>query len=109
MGLLWGIIGILLICILLLIIKISTLRKSADEIAEGFRRSLATDTNTLIDISSRDRHMRKLAGELNVQLRLLRKQRNQYLNGDREAQLFFLHLAANRLFRLSTIKSGVRF
>ena len=84
MGLLWGIIGILLICILLLIIKISTLRKSADEIAEGFRRSLATDTNTLIDISSRDRHMRKLAGELNVQLRLLRKQRNQYLNGDRE-------------------------
>lgn len=84
MGLLWGIIGILLICILLLIIKISTLRKSSDEIAEGFRRSLATDTNTLIDISSRDRHMRKLAGELNVQLRLLRKQRNQYLNGDRE-------------------------
>lgn len=84
MGLLWGIIGILLICILLLIIKISTLRKSADEIAEGFRCSLATDTNTLIDISSRDRHMRKLAGELNVQLRLLRKQRNQYLNGDRE-------------------------
>ena len=84
MGLLWGIIGILLICILLLIIKISTLRKSADEIAEGFRRSLATDTNTLIDISSRDRHMRKLAGELNAQLRLLRKQRNQYLNGDRE-------------------------
>ena len=57
MGLLWGIIGILLICILLLIIKISTLRKSADEIAEGFRRSLATDTNTLIDISSRDRHI----------------------------------------------------
>lgn len=84
MGLLWGIIGILLVCILLLIVKISTLRKSANEITDGFSRSLATDTNTLIDISSRDRHMRKLAGELNVQLRLLRKQRNQYLNGDRE-------------------------
>ena len=84
MGLLWGIIGILLVCLLLLLVKLSPLRKSANEIAEGFRRSLATDTNTLIDVSSRDRHMRKLAGELNVQLRLLRKQRNQYLNGDRE-------------------------
>ncbi len=84
MGLLWGMIVILLICILLLIAKICTLQKSADEMAEGFRRSLAKDTNTLIDISSRDRHMRKLASEINAQLRLLRKQRNRYLSGDRE-------------------------
>lgn len=84
MGLLWGIIVIMLICILLLIAKIRTLQKSANEIAEGFCRSLATDTNTLIDISSQDRHMRGLARDINVQLRLLRRQRNQYLSGDRE-------------------------
>lgn len=84
MGLLWSIIVILLICILLLVGKICTLQKSADEIAAGFSRSLATDTNTLIDISSRDYHMRKFAREINVQLRLLRKQQNQYLSGDRE-------------------------
>lgn len=84
MDLLWGVIAALLLCILLLIGKICTLRKAADEMAEGIRRILATDTNTLMDISSQDPHMRRLAGEINAQLRLLRKQRNQYLSGDRE-------------------------
>lgn len=84
MYLLFTVIGILLLLILFLSAKVYFLRKSANEISEAFRDRLAADTNTLIDISSRDRCMRKLATDINIQLRLLRSQRNLYLSGDRE-------------------------
>lgn len=82
--LLWTIIGILFIIVILLAIKIYLLRKAAREISESFADRLMTDTNTLIDISSGDRRMRELAAAINEQLRLLRKQRQKYLSGDRE-------------------------
>lgn len=82
--LLFIIIGILLLIIFMLLAKIYFLRKSAQEIAEAFRDRLTADTNTLIDISTRDRNMRHLAAEINVQLRLLRKERHRYQQGDLE-------------------------
>ena len=78
------IIGILLLIIFVLLAKVYFLRKSAQEIADAFRDRLTADTNTLIDISTRDPYMRKLAADINVQLRLLRQQRHKYLNGDQE-------------------------
>ena len=78
------IIGILLLIIFVLLAKVYFLRKSAQELAEAFQDRLAADTNTLIDISSRDPYMRKLAVDINTQLRLLRQQRHKYLTGDRE-------------------------
>ena len=81
---LWAIIGILSIVVAVLLGKLHLLHQAAREIADALSDRLATDTNTLIDLSSRDCHMRRLAAELNEQLRLLRKQRLQYLNGDRE-------------------------
>ena len=78
------VIGILLLIIFVLAVKVYFLRKSAQEIAEAFRDRLTADTNILIDISTRDPYMRKLAADINVQLRLLRKQRHKYLTGDRE-------------------------
>ena len=78
------IIGILLLIIFVLAAKVWFLRKSAQEIAEAFRDRLTVDTNTLIDISTRDPYMRKLAADINVQLRMLRQQRHKYLSGDRE-------------------------
>ena len=78
------IIGILLLIIFALSSKVYFLRRSAQEIAEAFRDRLTADTNTLIDISSHDPYMRKLAAGINTQLRLLRQQRHKYLNGDRE-------------------------
>jgi len=78
------IIGILLLIIFVLLAKVYFLRKSAQEISEAFRDRLTADTNTLIDISTRDPYMRKLAADINEQLRLLRQQRHKYLNGDRE-------------------------
>ena len=83
-NLLFTVIGILLLLIMILSAKVYFLRKSANEISEAFRDRLTADTNTLIDISSRDRCMRKLATDINIQLRLLRSQRNLYLSGDRE-------------------------
>lgn len=78
------IMGILLLIIFVLLAKVYFLRKSAEEITEAFRDRLAADTNTLVDISSRDPYMRKLASEINVQLRLLRKERHRYQQGDQE-------------------------
>ena len=78
------IIGILLLIIFVLAAKVWFLRKSAQEIAEAFCDRLTADTNTLIDISTRDPYMRQLAADINMQLRLLRKQRHKYLTGDRE-------------------------
>lgn len=78
------IIGILLVVLFALAAKVYYLRKSAKEIAEAFRDRLTADTNTLIDISSRDPHMRKLASDINTQLRVLRKEHHRYSQGDRE-------------------------
>jgi len=78
------IIGILLLIIFVLAAKVYFLRKSAQEIRDAFRDRLTVDTNTLIDISTRDPYMRKLAADINLQLRLLRQQRHKYLTGDRE-------------------------
>ena len=78
------IIGILLVILFGLLAKIYFLRKSAQEIAEAFRDRLTTDTNTLIAVSTRDFYMRKLAADINVQLRLLRKERHRYQQGDLE-------------------------
>lgn len=82
--LLFIIIGILLLIIFVLVAKIYFLRKSAQEITEAFHNRLTVDTNTLISISSKDSYMRNLAAEINVQLRLLRKEHHRYSQGDLE-------------------------
>ncbi len=83
-GILLCAIGFLIFLILLLLIKISLLRKSAGEICDSLIQKLSEDTNTLIDISSRDPAMRKLAAQINVQLERLYKARRLYQQGDQE-------------------------
>lgn len=82
--LLLAVIGLLLLVIFILSAKIYYLHKSSQEIMEAFKDRLATDTNILIDISTRDPYLRNLASEINVQLRLLRKERHRYQQGDLE-------------------------
>ena len=81
---LWAFTGILTLAVIALVVKIHVLQKAAEEIADAFADGLATDTNTLIDISSRDRHMRRLADAVNVQLRRLRAERHRFCQGDAE-------------------------
>lgn len=83
-NLLLTVIVILVLITIVLAAKVWFLRRSAKEISEAFRDRLAADTNTLIDISSRDARMRNLASEINSQLRLLRKERHRYQQGDLE-------------------------
>lgn len=78
------VVGVLAVVVLILCAKICFLRAAAREITEGFRERLAQDTNTLIDLSTRDKAMCALASEINTQLRLLREQRHRYQQGDQE-------------------------
>ncbi len=82
--LLWTVIGALAVILVILMIKIILLQKAAEEIRRGFEEKLMGDTNTLIDISCRDRHMRNLAASVNTQLRRLRSQRLRFQQGDLE-------------------------
>jgi hypothetical protein len=81
---LWAVICGLLLITIALCIKIYLLQKAAKEIEEAFADRLITDTNTLIDISSRDKYMRDLANAINIQLRKLREERHRFVQGDTE-------------------------
>ena len=79
-----------LLCVVLLMIALASfarlrlLQNSLDDIGRQLGERLSSDTNNPIFLSSRDPHALKLAAELNVQLKELRRQRQQYENGDRE-------------------------
>lgn len=81
---LWGCVGVFALIIVFLLIKIFLLQESAKELEEAFTDRLMTDTNTLMDLPSRDRYMCRLADSMNTQLRILRKKRQQYEQGNRE-------------------------
>ena len=64
--------------------KVYLMKKSMREISEKLKEKLSTDTNTLIDISSADRDVRKLAADLNRELSALRNEQRRCANGDAE-------------------------
>ena len=81
---LWITIFILILVVILLTTKLHLLKKSAKEIKTALSEKLETETNTLIDISSHNKHMKSLAESINIQLRELRKERLHYQQGDYE-------------------------
>ena len=81
---LWVSIGILIAIIIVLLVKIHILQKSVKEIEIAFADRLVTDTNVLIDISSSDKNVRRLANTINGQLRKLRTERRRFQQGDLE-------------------------
>ena len=80
----WIICGVLAVVIVILMVKIRIMQKSMDEICACMTEHLSTDTNRLITVSSSDRYVRHLASEIARQLTELRRQRRQYISGDRE-------------------------
>ena len=80
----WIICGVLAVVIVILAIKIRMMQKSMDEICACVSEHLSSDTNQLITVSSNDKHVRHLAGEIARQLAELRRQRKRYISGDRE-------------------------
>lgn len=81
---LWVSIGILIVIIIALLVKMHILQKSVKEIEIAFADRLVTDTNILIDISSSDKNVRRLANTINGQLRKLRTERRRFQQGDLE-------------------------
>lgn len=75
---------ILFVVIIILIVKIVMMKKSTKEIYIQFEQILKTDTNRLITISGNDREMKKLADNINKQLKILRKEYLRYKQGDFE-------------------------
>jgi signal transduction histidine kinase len=64
--------------------KIILMKRNLNEICSELIEYLSNESNTLLTISTGDKQIRHFAVELNKQLRILRKQRQQYLSGDRE-------------------------
>ena len=75
---------VLAIIVVILSTKIILMRKATEEICTEFSEKLKSDTNTLISISTSDKAMSRLANDINVQLRELRKLRHRFVQGDKE-------------------------
>lgn len=71
----------------ILLARLSGMRKAADEIRTAFAERLTEDTNVGIDISISDPKMRRLAADLDRQLKLLRRERIRCAEGDRELKV----------------------
>lgn len=76
----------ILLCLLLLalIFKVAALHRGADEIRQELLSWFDSDTNTVLTLSCRDRHLRRMAADINGELRRLRTVRLTFEQGDRE-------------------------
>ena len=80
----WAAAAVLAAVVLVLGVKVWLLRRGAKALRLGLAQKLREDTNTLLSLPCRDRELRRLAPSLNEELRLLRKERLRYQQGDRE-------------------------
>ena len=80
----WLLCGILALVVVSLLAKLYLLRRSLDEMVQQLGERLSQDTNSPIFLSARDACARRLAAELNVQLKELRRQRQRFQQGDTE-------------------------
>ena len=80
----WLLCGGLAAVVIALLVKLWLFRRGLDEISGQLGERLSQDTNNPIFLSTRDAHARRLAVELNAQLRELRRARQRYQQGDLE-------------------------
>lgn len=102
------VIGILLIIIFSLVIKLFFVHKTVREIEAQFTERLMTETNTLIDISHRNKIMCGFAKRLNTELRKLsfikRKEIFSYQNEYRYLIVDELEERKNIRFEIGDLK-----
>ena len=80
----WAAAAVLAAVVLALGVKVWLLLRGAKALRLGLSQKLREDTNTLLSLPCRDKELRRLASSLNEELRLLRKERLRYQQGDRE-------------------------
>ncbi|MCI8525967.1 MAG: HAMP domain-containing histidine kinase [Oscillospiraceae bacterium] len=66
-----------------LAVRLYLLHRDLDALGQQLARRLTEDTNNLLFLPTRDRHVRRLAAQLGRQLQVLRQARLRYENGDR--------------------------
>ncbi len=76
--------ALLAVIIAALVIKIVILKRAARSVTRQFSERLDDDTNGVILVHTRDRDMRRLASDINTQLKKLRAEHNRYVSGDAE-------------------------
>ena len=77
-------VGILAVAVCVLAVRLALVRKGISEIRDEMGERLKSDTNVLIDVSTRDKMVCGLADDLNEQLLIMRRERNRFEIGDRE-------------------------
>lgn len=97
--------AVLMITNIILLVKVALMQRAAREITEEFSDKLTGDTNTLITVSSRDRAMRRLAGEINRNLKELRRQRRRFVQGDIELKSAVANISHDLRTPLTAIAS----
>ena len=80
----WAAAAVLAAVVLALGVKVWLLLRGAKALRLDLSQKLREDTNTLLSLPCRDKALRRLASSLNEELRLLRKERLRYQQGDRE-------------------------
>lgn len=78
----WMLCGVLLLAVVGLALRLWLLHRQMDALGASFQAHLALDTNTLLTVSTGDRHLRGLAVVLNQELRGLREERRRLQQGD---------------------------
>lgn len=104
---LYVIIVILFIILLFAIMKIYIMKKSMKEISVSFRNILQSDTNALITITTKDKDIKKLANEINRELKKLRKQQLQYQNGNQELKRIITNISHDMRTPLTAIRGYI--
>ena len=79
--------------IVFLLFKLYCMRKDLQEICIQFASRMQTDTNIGIDTASADPGIRRLAADLDRQLKLLRQKQILYTRGDQEVKTAVTHIS----------------
>ena len=66
------------------VIKIALLRRGFDELTENIKEQVKGDTQIPVTMTTADPHARKAAELLNSELNELKKERNEYIDGNRK-------------------------
>lgn len=82
--LLFTVIVLLSLTVVFLAVKLYLIKRTTKEIEHSFKEKLRQETNTLIDVSYRDKDMVSLADTLNKDLARIRELRHRYNQGDIE-------------------------
>ncbi|MCQ2532693.1 MAG: HAMP domain-containing histidine kinase [Saccharofermentans sp.] len=88
-----GIIIVLLIIVIALLLKVRELYGALDNIVEDFREILVSDTNNGIRVNTSDKHVRKLAMNLNKELKNLREASIKYSRGNNELKTAIVNVS----------------